>query len=288
MLIDLQLHSRYSDGYLTPTELADFIASKGVKAAAITDHNTVGGFAEFKRACKERGIKPIVGLELYVKLHSSRFNILWYNFDENSPELHDMLRNSQIRRRRQVRNILEKLVKKGFKFKVNKLLDKYTRYVPINHVVDHIVSEPVNFKKIKKELDAKQPRESDIIKKYFKDSKIGVLRNSYINFLRVVELRKKIGGQLVLCHPAKHNYINIKMIEKLIGLGLDGIEVLSPHHSLGAVMYTQYLVKHYDLLSTGGSDFHREEGNSALVQSAWDYYMIDAEHLRRVDEVIGE
>ncbi len=44
MLIDLQLHSTYSDGRLTPTEAAKFAVSNNVKVASLTDHNTVGGF----------------------------------------------------------------------------------------------------------------------------------------------------------------------------------------------------------------------------------------------------
>lgn len=112
MYIDLQLHSTYSDGYLTPTEVVKFIAKQGVKAAALTDHNTVGGLDEFRLACRQYNIKPITGLEIYVKLHSRRFNIIWYNFDDTDPELHDMLRDSQMRRRRKVRFILNKLVEK--------------------------------------------------------------------------------------------------------------------------------------------------------------------------------
>lgn len=286
MLIDLQLHSRYSDGYLTPTELAEFVASKGIKVAAITDHNTVGGVHEFRKACKQLKVKAITGLELYVKLNNAKFNLLWYNFDETAPELHDLLRNSQIRRRRQVRNILKKLVKKGFNLEVNKILDKYNHYVPINHVVDDFISVPENLKKIKKDLKTQIPREGDVIKEYFKNKKIGILRNSFINFDRVLELRKKIGGQLVLCHPAKHNYINLKLWEKLKKIGLDGIEVLSPHHSLGAVMYIQYLAREFDFIATGGSDFHRFEGNGFPVQNSWEYYNIDSKILRRVKEII--
>jgi predicted metal-dependent phosphoesterase TrpH len=115
MLIDLQLHSKYSDGFLTPSEVAQYIAAQGVKVAALTDHNTVSGIDEFKHAGRRLHIKPINGLELYVKFHSWRFNLLWYNFDEDSAELHDLLRGSQLRRRRQVRNILEKLAEQGFK-----------------------------------------------------------------------------------------------------------------------------------------------------------------------------
>jgi predicted metal-dependent phosphoesterase TrpH len=62
MLIDLQLHSTYSDGYLTPTQIVKFIAKHGIKVAAITDHNTVSGLYEFRNSCKKYKIKPITGI----------------------------------------------------------------------------------------------------------------------------------------------------------------------------------------------------------------------------------
>ena len=57
MLIDLQLHSTCSDGYLTPSEVAKTCRERGVKVASLTDHNTVSGQEEFARACKELKIK---------------------------------------------------------------------------------------------------------------------------------------------------------------------------------------------------------------------------------------
>ncbi|MFA4941752.1 MAG: PHP domain-containing protein, partial [Patescibacteria group bacterium] len=177
MLIDLQLHSNYSDGYLTPTELVKFIAEKGIKVASLTDHNTVGGLDEFRRACKEYKIKPITGLELYAKLGNQRLNVLWFNFDEKSPDLHKMLRNSQIRRKNQVRNFLKKMVKNGFKIEINKTLDKHTHYIPLNKIVDEVCTVPANQKKIKKELKLKNPRESEIIGEYFYGKK-NILRES--------------------------------------------------------------------------------------------------------------
>ncbi len=167
MLIDLQLHSTYSDGYLTPTQLAKFIASRGVKAAALTDHNTVRGLDEFGRACRLLKIKPITGLELYVKLNHKKFNVLWFNFDDKNPELHNLLRLTQTIRRNRARNILKKLEKIGYKINHNKIIDKYIHYVPINHVTDDIYSIPFNRALAKKRLGIRDPREEEIVREYF-------------------------------------------------------------------------------------------------------------------------
>ena len=285
MLIDLQLHSTYSDGYLSPTELVKFIKSKGIKIASLTDHNTVAGLHEFRHACRNCNIKSIIGLELYVKLENTKFNLLWYNFNDDSPELHDMLRKSQIRRRRKARKILNKLTEIGFVIN-DKILDKYTHYVPINKIVDEVSSEKLNLEKIKKELKTEKPREEEIIRKYFRDDKIGKLLPSYIDFKKIVKLRKNIGGQLILCHPAKHSWIKKDFVKKLKNLGLDGIELLSPHHSYGALCYLQELSRDLDLIETGGSDFHRYRRYGHIIQHALQYYKIRDNLLRGVGKVI--
>ncbi len=287
MLIDLQLHSTYSDGYLTPTKLVGFIAEQGVKVASLTDHNTVGGIEEFRQACRRYKIKPITGIELYVKLGNRRFGILWFNFDDKDPELHNILRDSQARRRNQARYSLERLLALGFKIAINKILDKYNHYVPLNHIIDEICARPCNRKKIKRELKLNNPREGEIIARYFHNNKIGIFRESYIDINRILGCRKKIGGQIILNHPAKHSYIRREAWEKFKKIGIDGVEILSPHHSVGAIMLAQHLAREYKFIETGGSDFHRFEGKQALIQNSWQYFKIDSKYLRGINKIIG-
>lgn len=286
MLIDLQLHSTYSDGYLTPTELVKFIAKQGVKIAALTDHNTVGGLDEFRQACRACKIKPIIGVELYVKLGDRRINLLWFNFDDADPEFHRILRNSQIRRRNKIRKVLINLVKIGFKIEVEKILDKYTHYIPVNRMVDEVWAVPANRAKIKRELKNTNPRENEIIGEYFYNKKIGKLHESYISIERILKLRRRIGGQLILNHPGKHNQLKEELLGKLKKMGIDGLEIFSPHHSIGSVMYAQSIANQLDLITTGGSDFHRHERGTVKIKNCYDYFKVDLKYLKRINEII--
>jgi hypothetical protein len=287
MKIDLQLHSTYSDGYLTPTELAGFLSSQQVKVASLTDHNTVSGWGEFRQACKQYKIKAIPGLELYAKFGSKRLNLLWYNFDPAYPGLHDLLRATQVRRRQRVRNILNKLVARGYQMDVNKTLDKYNHYVPINHVIDDIVSQSRNLKRIKKELNSTAPREEDMIRRLFYKKEIGILHESNINADKIFSLRKKIGGQIVYCHPAKHNMPKFELLARLKKAGLDGIELLSPHHTYGAVMFLQEAAAKLDFITTGGSDFHLHEGGRSRLQNSGQYFQIESGLLNEINKIIS-
>ena len=66
--VPLHLHTHYSlfDGIGTPEEYMDRAAGLSMPAIAITDHGTLSGHREFYRIAKEKGIKPILGLEGYM------------------------------------------------------------------------------------------------------------------------------------------------------------------------------------------------------------------------------
>lgn len=287
MLIDLQFHSTYSDGYLTPSGLVKFIAKQGVKVAALTDHNTVDGLHEFKRACRAHKIKPINGLELYVRLGNKKFNLLWFNFDDKNRDLRVLLRGIQTRRRARVRFILKKLAHSGFKININKIINKYAHYIPLNHIADEIWKIPHNRAKIKNKLRNKKPREDDIIRACFYNKWAGILKESYIDIARVIKLREKIGGQLVINHPGKYKFLPIDVFKKLKKMGIDGIEVLSPHHSVGAVMYAQFMAQELKFIISGGSDFHRFEGGNYKIHNSWQYFKIDSNLLDGVEKIIS-
>jgi len=66
------------------------------------------------------------------------------------------------------------------------------------------------------------------------------------------------------------------------------MEVLTPHHSIGAVMYAQRLAREYKLIMTGGSDFHLSETSSAALKNCYNYFKIDSQYLAGIKKIIGE
>ena len=67
MFVHLHNHSIYSllDGAIAPAAMASEAKKLGMSAVAITDHGSMAGVVEFYKACKEEGIKPIIGCEVY-------------------------------------------------------------------------------------------------------------------------------------------------------------------------------------------------------------------------------
>ena len=71
--VPLHVHSHYSllDGLSKPNQIADRCSNIGVKSCAITDHGTISGSVQFYQAIKSKGIKPIIGCELYISNEDS-------------------------------------------------------------------------------------------------------------------------------------------------------------------------------------------------------------------------
>lgn len=66
--VPCHLHSTYSllDGLSQTDQIASKCVEYNYKACAITDHGTLAGTVDFVKSCKKKGIKPILGIELYL------------------------------------------------------------------------------------------------------------------------------------------------------------------------------------------------------------------------------
>ncbi len=82
--VHLHLHSEYSllDGACKIAEIPKTARAQGHDAVAITDHGVLYGAIAFYKACKEQGIKPIIGCEVYVAPRT-RFDKTWGQDNEN-------------------------------------------------------------------------------------------------------------------------------------------------------------------------------------------------------------
>jgi predicted metal-dependent phosphoesterase TrpH len=288
MKIDLQMHSTYSDGYYSPSKLASLLHRYGVEVASLTDHNTVAGQTEFKKACLRYSIKAIPGLELYASYKQRTFNLLWYNYNQNSPELLKMLESTHIRRCRFVKKVNLRLRSLGIRFNLAKFIQEHPGYLPTNHLADAIWEIPLNRKIIKKALQTNLIREDDILR-YCLYPKDGLrLHDARIGLNRILQMRKQIGGQLIVCHPALNNKMHGNLVEKLLDAGVDGFELLSPHHSYNDTMRLMSLADRTGAIVSGGTDFHRPGAQSGRIRYAWDWFTIKSEGLFGVSKIINK
>ena len=66
--VDLHLHSTYSnlDAFGSPAQIVERAKNIGRESIALTDHGSVSGLVQLKKACADQGVKPIYGMEAYM------------------------------------------------------------------------------------------------------------------------------------------------------------------------------------------------------------------------------
>ncbi|MCF7860036.1 PHP domain-containing protein [Patescibacteria group bacterium] len=287
MKIDLQVHSTYSDGYYSPSKLAGLLHRYGIEVASLTDHNTVAGQAEFKKACMRYGIKAVPGLELYASYKQRSFNLLWYNYDTSSPELKKMLESTHARRQRFVKKVNIRLRNLGLHFNLGRFIQEHPGYLPTNHLADAIWAVPANRKVIKKALQLDIVREDDIVRYCFYPKDGLRLHDARIGLARILQMRKQIGGQLIICHPALNNKMHGNLVEILMAAGVDGFELLSPHHSYNDTMRLMSLAERTGAIVSGGTDFHRPGAKAGKLRYAWDWFTVKSDGLFGINRIIN-
>ena len=96
---DLHLHTTFSDGTLTPTQLIALCVERGLKTICISDHDTTNGLPEaFTAAAAYPGLTVIPGIELSTDVPGSEIHILGYFVDHYDASLQSILEEFRIGR----------------------------------------------------------------------------------------------------------------------------------------------------------------------------------------------
>jgi hypothetical protein len=109
MFADLHLHTSFSDGTYTPEELVAHAQRHGLKAVALTDHDTVEGCTRMALACDRAGLEFVPGMELTAELHGQELHLLSYFIDTQNPRLLCELARFQTVRQNRVREMVARL-----------------------------------------------------------------------------------------------------------------------------------------------------------------------------------
>lgn len=252
-IIDMHCHSTYSDGELTPMELIRHAIDMRIGTLSITDHCTIEGIKSIDRNDKLialSGIKLINGVELSAKVDVGEMHILGYYFDVNNKKLNDKL--SEYRRNSvyAVLLVLETIkVKYGIMFNSEDIIEMLKK---------NSVGRPDIAKLCVKYGYASSV--NDAFSKYLVDSynsvKCYVTKPSYEECINLIN---ESGGYAVLAHPRtlklEEDELR-KLIVKMKDIGLTGIECYHSSHSLDETVEYLKISEDYDLLVSGGSDFH--------------------------------
>lgn len=246
--IDLHVHSNASDGTYTPTELVNYAVQKNLLAFALTDHDTVSGIEEAKRAASQTSVECIPGIELSSEYKGGEIHILGLYIDYKKAELSKALEEFIYAREARNEEMAEKLRKEGFQITIQELRTAYP----------NAVLTRAHFAKFLKETNQVKSYE-EVFKKYIDKNGCCYVPKRVIKPQDAIELIRKANGVPVLAHPLLY-HLEIgelkKLLKQLKEYGLRGLEVFYSMNCEGDDNRLASLAKELGLLMTGGSDFH--------------------------------
>ena len=243
---NLHTHTYYSDGLSSPQELFTLANAKDVKIISITDHDTVEHIPEEIELANEMDIEFLIGCEVSAYQNRKDYHILAYNFDPTDSELIEYFEKYKVLRLRRAEGIAHRFNTLKINLKIDDIL-KESKNAPIarTHIARAIVNAGL----------AKNTRE--VFSKYLYDNGPAYIAKPNTSCKEIIDLIHHSGGVAVLAHPA--NFYSIKELENLKRDGIDGIEVTHPLHSTQLQTFFTNFAKKYNLIKTGGSDYHGNE-----------------------------
>lgn len=242
---DLHVHSNYSDGSNTVSELVDIMKNYQIDIFALTDHDTVDG-------CKELDEKTnfIKGVELTSICGDIKCHILGYNVDIYNKELNDLISKGKILRRQKLEKRIQYLKKVHNIELTSEELDwLYSRKSVVKtHVANVLVKRGL----AKNNIEAMQ--------KYLDGCKTG---NTRFQGEESIGAIIKSGGIPVWAHPLggegeKHLEPKefLPRLEKMISFGIQGLECYYSRYNFAEINFLLKCAEENKLLITGGSDYH--------------------------------
>ena len=247
-MIDLHVHSTYSDGTLSPTELILLAQREGVEAVALCDHNTVAGLPEFWEAARGSGVEAVAGIE--------------FSTDYQGTELHILGLFIQPRHREAITARMEEMVRR--KDRSNEALVEALRAagIPLDYAA--IKAGTPNGQVNRAVIGAEMVRLGycESVKEAF-SKWLSQKRGFYQpperpDAFEIIRFIKSIDAAAVLAHP----FLNLDeqrlrvFLRQAVPAGLDAMEVYYPLFDREQTALASRIAEEFGLLKSGGSDFH--------------------------------
>jgi predicted metal-dependent phosphoesterase TrpH len=240
--IDLHLHSTASDG-INPPEVVVRIASEaGLRALALTDHDTVEGIEPAREAARALGIVLVAGVELSAYEGADEVHVLGLHLDRID-EMRSALETFQEARRERAEGIVRLLNGLGVRITFDDVLAV---------AKDAAIGRPHVARALVENGWAMDLR--DAFDRYLGAGRPAYLDKKRITIPDAIAMIHRCGGIAVLAHPGPDG--NREHLEALVGMGLDGVEVIHPSHSAEDRARLLTLARHLNIVPSGGSDSH--------------------------------
>lgn len=244
---DMHVHTDHSDGTQPIEQVLEDARACGLRAVAITDHDTVSHWDEVRRVSERLGIEPVRGVELscYDDRVRKKIHIVGLWLGDEVPHVAALCEHTLTCRDRYHRTLVEELRGRGYDI----TCEEVEREAPYGLIFKmHLFKALV--KKYPDEMTPARYRELFAGKtSYEVDQQMG-----YTPIAEGIAAIRADGGIPVIAHPCE--YDNYDEIPDYVELGLAGIETCHPSMKEPDYPRTRELAERFGLARSGGSDYH--------------------------------
>ena len=276
--IDLHVHTTASDGTASPAEVVKLAKAAGLSAIAITDHDTVSGYAEAAEAGKALGVEVIPGIEISTK-YGRAVHILGYYIDPDSDKLAPVLEWVVRDRDERNRKMAGLMAADGLPVSYEEMHRRFGAVIGRPHFAEVLVELGL----------AKDVR--DAFDRYVEKGQKYYLPRNFLSIERSVEIIREAGGIPVLAHPFQYKLDDAglrELIEHCMESGLKGIECRYSGYSTEQSKYLGRMAEEYGLIKTGGSDFHGENKKHISIGTGTGALEVPYQYLEKLREAAGK
>lgn len=264
-LVDLHTHTTASDGTLMPPELVRLAVTQGVRVLAITDHDSTDGLAAAEdEASRHPGMTIVPGLEINCDVEGGEVHVLGYLVDHGAEWFQHFLREQRAERVARVHRIAERLGQLGMPIDPAEVFAIVKEGSPGRPHVAQVMVDRGYVRSVREAFD-----------RYLRANGPAHVPRKRLAPADAVAVIRRAHGVPVLAHPGLAN--RDTMIPELVAAGLMGIEAHYAEHSAGQTQRYLELCQTFDLVATGGSDYHGPQsgrtnrpGAPLVPWSAWD------------------
>jgi predicted metal-dependent phosphoesterase TrpH len=250
-VIDLHSHTNESDGTFTPLELVELAVEHGVEALAISDHDTFAGYDQALPEAQVRGLDLICGIELSTRdpRKARAVHLLAYFLRQPPPaEFRAWLAELIEGRRDRNRRLIESLREKGVEIEL----------AEVERLGRTLTGRP-HFARILMDKGY-AANYDDAFRRYLGETAPTFVERHAPDVPVAIQRVLDAGGLPVLAHPIRLGMRDLNaeetFIRQLRDAGLRGIEVFHSDHRTADMDRYAGIARKYNLLVTGGSDFH--------------------------------
>jgi len=256
---DLQSHSLYSDGALSPADVVARAAAAGVELLALSDHDTVDGVEAAIEAAVAHGIHVVSSVEISaIDIVGRDLHILGYGIDHRDPGIAARLREFRADRDRRGWAMVDALRELGFYLDDEGLRRRtdHDKSLGRPHIAEAVVAHPGNAARLANEG---RTDPSSFLKGYLIDGRPAFRPRERPSVAGAIECIHDAGGSAVWAHPfwdITSAAEVLSTIDRFVDLGIDGVESFYATHTRIQTNLLADRCAELGLLSTGSSDFH--------------------------------